>query len=166
MSKKQQVLLFAQGLDGMSTEKEAQNIFLNLEKRNNVKKHIRKLHVSGVITTDPFKILDEQKRFYHDLYKSKSTVMDCNIGETFLSNLNIPKLSEEQKQSCEGEISLEEIKLILDSFQNNKSPGSDGIPIEFYKTCWNLIRSRHIDLYSLAGLRLFNLSLDWRKLRF
>ena len=36
-------------------------------------------------------------------------------------------------------ISLEEIKLILDSFQNNKSPGSDGIPIEFYKTCWNLI---------------------------
>ena len=30
--------------------------FLNLEKRNNVKKHIRKLHASGVITTDPFKI--------------------------------------------------------------------------------------------------------------
>ena len=56
-----------------------------------------------------------------------------------LSNLNIPKLSEEQKQCCEGEISLEEILLILDNFQNNKSPGSDGIPIEFYKTCWNLI---------------------------
>ena len=119
--------------------------FLNLEKRNNVKKHIRKLHASGVITTDPFKILDEQKRFYHDLYKSKSTVMDCTTGETFLSNLNIPKLSEEQKQSCEGEISLEEIKLILDSFQNNKSPGSDGIPIEFYKTCWNLISDSFLE---------------------
>ena len=38
--------------------------FLNLEKRNNVKKHIRKLLVSGAITTDPFKILDEQKRFF------------------------------------------------------------------------------------------------------
>ena len=129
----------------MSTEKEAQNIFLNLEKRNNVKKHIRKLHASGAITTDPFKILDEQKRFYHDLHKSKSTDMDCKTGETFLSNLNIPKLSEEQKQSCKGEISLEEIKLILDSFQNNKSPGSDGIPIEFYKTCWNLISDSFLE---------------------
>jgi len=107
--------------------------FLNLEKRNNVKNHIRKLLVSGVISTNPYKILDKQKRFYHDLYKSRSTDMDCNTGETFLSNLYIPKLSKEQKQSCEGEISLEEIKLILDSFQNNKSPGNDGIPIEFIK---------------------------------
>ena len=71
--------------------------------------------------------------------------MDYTTGETFLSNLNIPKLSEEQKQSCEGEISLEEIKLILDSFQNNKSPGSDGIPIEFYKTCWNLISDSFLE---------------------
>jgi hypothetical protein len=71
--------------------------------------------------------------------------MDCNTGETFLSNLNIPKLSEEQKQSCEGEIPLEEIKLVLDSFQNNKSPGNDGIPIEFYKTCWDLIGDSFIE---------------------
>ena len=43
------------------------------------------------ITSDPFKIpvLDEQKRFYHDLYKSKSTNMDCKTGETLLSILNI-----------------------------------------------------------------------------
>ena len=47
--------------------------------------------------------------------------------------------SEEQKQLCEGEISLEELKAVLDSFQNNKSPGNDGIPIEFYKVCWDLI---------------------------
>ena len=26
--------------------------FLNLEKRNHVKKHVRKLHISGVISTD------------------------------------------------------------------------------------------------------------------
>jgi hypothetical protein len=44
--------------------------FLNLEKRNNVKKHIRKLLVSGVISTNPYKILDEQKHFHHYLYNS------------------------------------------------------------------------------------------------
>ena len=45
--------------------------FLNLEKRNHIKKHIRKLFISGVIKTDPFCILNkEQERFYRDLYKS------------------------------------------------------------------------------------------------
>ena len=47
-------------------------------------------------------------------------------------------LSEGQKQSCEDEISLEELESVLNSLQSNKSPGNDGLPIEFYKTCWNL----------------------------
>lgn len=34
--------------------------FLNLEKRNNIKKHIRKLFVSGAISTDPFEILNTE----------------------------------------------------------------------------------------------------------
>ena len=66
--------------------------FLNLEKRNNVNKHIRKLLVSGAITTNPYKILDEQKRFYHDLYKSRCTNMDLQQWKNVSSNLNIPKL--------------------------------------------------------------------------
>ena len=45
--------------------------FLNLEKRNHVKKHLRKLKINGSITTDPFKILSEKKRFYQKLYTSK-----------------------------------------------------------------------------------------------
>ena len=123
----------------MNTGSEAQNIFLNLEKRNHVGKHIRKLVISGVITTDPFNILNEQKRFYNDLYKSKLLDTNHEAVKTFLSNLNVPTLSEEQKRFCEGEISLEELKAVLDSFQSNKTPGNDGIPIEFYKVCWDLI---------------------------
>ena len=106
--------------------------FLNLEKRNNVRKHIRKLCVSGVITTDPYQILDEQRRFYNSLYESKSDGTNDKLSEMFLRNLKMPTLSEGQKQSCEGEISLEELKSVLNSFQNNKSPGNDGLPIEFY----------------------------------
>ncbi|KAL9968770.1 hypothetical protein ACROYT_G020892 [Oculina patagonica] len=111
--------------------------FLNLEKRNHVKKHIRKLLISGAITTDPYRILTEQKNFYHNLYKTSST--DTDSIKSFLDNLNIPQLSEDQKQSCEGQITIDECKRILETFQNNKSPGNDGIPIEFYKSCWNLI---------------------------
>ena len=49
--------------------------FLNLEKRNHVKKHIRKLVINGVITTDPFNILSEQKRFYKSGFGR--TVVPC-----------------------------------------------------------------------------------------
>ena len=50
--------------------------FLNLEKRNHVKKHIRKLSISGAITTDPYHILSEQKKFYRNLYQTKATDSD------------------------------------------------------------------------------------------
>ena len=58
---------------------------------------------------------------------------------SFLKDLNIPKLSEEQKISCEGKITSEECALLLESFANNKSPGNDGIPIELYRKLWPLI---------------------------
>ena len=108
--------------------------FLNLEKRNHIKKHMRKLDINGSISTDPSNILSEQRRFYQELYTSKCRNTD-NLNEiaAFLNDLNIPKLLEEQKISCEGEITSEECVLLLDSFQNNKIPGNDGIPIEFYK---------------------------------
>ena len=57
--------------------------------------------------------------------------------------MSIPKLSEEQKISCEGKITLEECTLTLEIFQNNKT-GNDGIPIEFYKKFWLLPREPFI----------------------
>ena len=86
-----------------------------------MKKHIRKLLISGSITTDPYGIPSEQKRFYEDLYKAKTIDSDHSV-KTSLNNLNIPQLSEKQKLSCERGISTEECKKILETFENNKSP--------------------------------------------
>jgi len=36
-------------------------------------------------------------------------------------------------------MSIQECENVSDSFQTNKSPGNDGIPIEFYKRCWKII---------------------------
>ena len=117
----------------------------NLEKGNLVKKHIRKLCINGKIITDPHCILKEQERFYRELYKS--SINSPNIGEkisSFLNDLNIPLLSEEEKKSCEGSISSEECSGLLDSFQSNKTPGNDGIPAEFYRKFWPLISESFI----------------------
>ena len=46
--------------------------FLNLEKRNNIKKPVRKLYLSGSFSTDPFEILNAEKLFYSKLYSRQS----------------------------------------------------------------------------------------------
>ena len=114
--------------------------FLNLEKRNHIKKHTRKLTINESVTTDSFTILSEQKRFYQNLYKSgRNESDDRYAAKSFLNNLIIPKLSEEEKRSCEAKFLLNECELILETFQNKKAPGNDGIPVEFYKKLWPLI---------------------------
>ena len=95
---------------------------------------MRKLNINESITTDPFITLSEQKRFYQDLYSSgNNRSVNNNAAKSFLNDLNVSKLTEEQKQACEGKFLLEECEFILETFSNNKAPGNDGIPIEFYK---------------------------------
>ena len=85
--------------------KKSTKYYLNLEKRNHIKKHMRKLNINGSITTDPIDILSEQPRggFYQELYMSRNkNEENSQTIESSLKDLNIPKPSEEQKVSCEG----------------------------------------------------------------
>ena len=64
---------------------------------------MQKLKINGSITTDPFKILSEEKRFYQELYTSNNLGNE-QATEIFLNSLNIPRFTDEQKLSCEGSI--------------------------------------------------------------
>ena len=33
----------------------------------------------------------------------------------------------------------------MNNFRDNKSPGNDGIPIEFYKCCWDLVKEPFLE---------------------
>ena len=112
--------------------------FLNLEKRNHVRKHIRKLCLSGVISTDPFEILEAERVFFENLYKSRRDGSEVNKTNFNFEDLPIPTLSNDSSDLGEGLISKEECKKVLNSFPLNKVPGNDGLPIEFYKTFWDL----------------------------
>ena len=127
--------------------------FLNLEKRNNIKKHIRKLYISGSISTNPLEIMDAQKRFYSKLYSRKPVDLNNEETKAFLENLNIQRLSDELSASCEGNITLQECEGILSSFQTGKTPGNDGIPVEFYKIFWSLIGKLMTDSFNEAYLK-------------
>ena len=45
------------------------------------------------------------------------------------------------KSTCEGKLTVKECFDCLQSFENNKSPGEDGLIAEFYKTFWNSLGS-------------------------
>ena len=64
--------------------------------------------MSGVITTDPFEILDAGKTFYDNLYKSKRNSRQQSEQYFKFEDLPMPTLSHEFRQSGEGAISLEE----------------------------------------------------------
>ena len=127
--------------------------FLNLEKRNDIKKHIRKLYISCSISTNPLEIMDAQKRFYSKLYSRKPVDLNNEETKAFLENLNIQRLSDELSASCEGNITLQECEGILSTFQTGKTPGSDGIPLEFYKIFWSLIGKLMTDSFNEAYLK-------------
>ena len=50
-------------------------------------------------------------------------------------NLNF--LSKEEQKKCEGEITVRECLESLKSMEHNKTPCSDELPVEFYKTFWS-----------------------------
>ena len=124
--------------------------FLNLEKKNHICKHIRKLNLSGVITSNPFKILEGAKFFYKNLYTSKCVDLNVEDSRGFFENENIPKLSEEFTEICEGKVRIDEITEVLKSFKDNKAPDIDGLPAEFYKAFWHLLGETLVDSLNAA----------------
>ena len=81
-------------------------------------------------TTDEKQILSMIKTYYNDLYNSKTTETQDNF-ETFTENLEIPKLEDEERDELDRPLTHEECKKSFESFQNGKSPGVDGLTVEF-----------------------------------
>ena len=103
--------------------------FLSLEKRNKAKSHVRKIFLRDSNdhgTENPKEILSELKFFYEDLYSRKSakTEQECL---SYLEKVNTPKLSEEERDICDGQQSIQECWNALNAMQNGKSPGDDGL---------------------------------------
>ncbi len=70
--------------------------------------------------------------FYSSLYKSES-LSDTAEMNTFLDGLNFPVIDSDAANGLDAPLAVEEIILALKSMQNNKAPGPDGFPVEFFK---------------------------------
>lgn len=59
--------------------------------------------------------------------------------EVFLSNLNLPQASAQQKELLNKPLLLDEVSAAIDKLQSNKAPGPDGFSSEFYRKLKNTL---------------------------
>ena len=128
--------------------------FLNLEKRHLKQKTIKCLHLSDneVINTDE-EILKEAKSFYQKLYSSTVSSIDNQCDEAFFPLGNIETLTELEQNECGCLLREAECWESLKSMHLNKSPGTDGLSLEFYKVFWKDISSHLLNALNHACIK-------------
>ena len=129
--------------------------FFNLEKKNYVTKTLLQIKLdNGEITSDIKKINKQIEVFFSETYKSKLTdvpLTEQELGlKDFIQNLEIPRLSNEEQATFEHELTVQEIKNALHSFEKNKTPGEDGFSKEFYEIFFDLLKQNLLDSYNEA----------------
>ena len=64
---------------------------------------------------------------------------------SFLNNSEIPKLTDNEAPICDGKLTVDECYKSLQLFESNKSPGNDGLTVEFYRGFWHILRNLMVD---------------------
>ena len=114
-------------------------LFCSLEKHNGVQKHIPKLLVDR---TDGVKELSSQQEIEQEIYDYYSNLFEVkptdvkNLEEFLSPEIDVPKLSNEEKEKQEGLLTISELGFYLKKTKNNTAPGSSGYTNEFYKFFW------------------------------
>ena len=120
--------------------------FLNLEKHRQENNSIKELLCNDdKIVTDTDSILDEQYKFYSNLYSCVE--IDQNKMHELL-DFNDKKVDEDDIEICDGEVCEEEIRKAIWEMANNKSPGSDGLTVEFYRHFYTFLQEILMKIFS------------------
>ena len=120
--------------------------FLRREVENGGKKTIDSLEENGIIYDDLPSILNLCKSFYENLFSYEN--IDVASMSLFLKDL--PKLSESRRDSCEGHITFDECLNAIKAMKNFKTPGSDGLPKEFYAKFFYLFGKDFVNMINLC----------------
>ena len=109
-----------------------------IEHKNYINKTINKLELSnGEIIPDQSKILKEIQDFNSSLFfipeNDNPPKTDLN---QLLNNIKTNKLNKDQLNKIEGQITITELSNSVSKMKNNKTPGLDEFPVDFYKVFW------------------------------
>ena len=114
--------------------------FSSLEHRNYIDKTVKKILVDDTtVCTDQTLILKHLKDYYSKLFKSQDDNDNTDL-EDLLKNHKIKKLTQQQANELEGPLTVKELSNTLYGMKNNKCPGIDGFPSEFFKVFWAYLK--------------------------
>ncbi len=114
------------------------NYFFNLESSRQSSKVITSIKKDDLVLSSSGLILEELAAFYESLYSSEN--LDFKASEQLLFSID-KTLDEEERDSLENDINIESAFSALSVMKPRKSPGSDGLPSEFYKCFWICLMS-------------------------
>lgn len=66
-----------------------------------------------------------------------------------MSNVSF-SLSDSEKSSCDQRLTLQDITLPTGGLSNGKTPGSDGLPLEFFVKFWDLLAPNLVHLFNFS----------------
>ena len=134
--------------------------FCRLEKKRSVDRWVSALRLpDDSIFSDPADLCASFSDFYSSLYSASET--DASVQEALLANLPTP-LPPEQSDLCEGLLSVDECHRALLGLAKGKTPGSDGLPAEFYCKFWDLLGSDLVEVLNFC-FHFGSLSLSQRR---
>lgn len=111
--------------------------FFNLERKNGQSRLMHTLTTeSGQELSEPAQIRSYARLFYSNLYDSELTPSNL-VSNSFFNGL--PRVSEGSYPETDNPLTLLEIEHALMSMDSGKSPGIDGLPVEFYKAFWECL---------------------------
>ena len=113
--------------------------FMGLEKRNYVNKLIAALRdKNNEKKTKQTEIMEILFQHFSDLFAERP--IDRIKAEEFVDGLEMKHLSEVQREEMDRPLTLPELTDALREMSNNKAPGTDGFPAEFFKAFWKDIK--------------------------
>ena len=89
----------------------------------------------GVTHDSPNNILKEEVKYFKNMFSFQSLPsppIKANCMDLF--PINNVQWTSVQKDSCEGQITEEELHDTIKAFKSGKTPGLDGIEVEEYQT--------------------------------
>lgn len=111
--------------------------FLRLEKKRAADRSVAALRTNdGSIVSHNDDLCRVFSSFYESLFTAEAT--DPAIANSLLSNVS-STLPSTQADLCDGPLSFDECFAALNGMARGKSPGSDGLPMEFYVKFWPIL---------------------------
>lgn len=105
--------------------------FLGLEKKKQSRTYLEEIeNEKGEVVSDYVGVLETVQDFYGNLFK-KGSVDENSVGEVLGTVEH--SLGNSDRDMCDRDLAEDEILVAIKSLNNGKSPGSDGLPGEFYK---------------------------------